>query len=41
MCNKWYKSVEGGGAFVALQTNLSEASDWFSLELLIAELDGY
>ena len=38
---KWKKSVDNGGAFGALFTDLSKAFDCLSHELLIAKLDAY
>ena len=41
LIEKWKKSVDNGGAFDALFTDLSKASDCLSHELLIAKLDAY
>ena len=41
LTEKWKKSVDNGGAFGALLTDLSKASDCLLLELLIAKLDAY
>ena len=38
---KWKKSVDNGGAFGAIFTDLSKAFDCLSHELLIAKLDAY
>ena len=41
LIEKWKKSVDNGGAFGALLTDLSKAFDCLSHELLIAKLDAY
>ena len=41
LIEKWKKSVDNGGPFGALFTNLSKAFDCLSHELLIAKLDAY
>ena len=41
LVEKWKKSVNKCGASGALFTDLSEAFDWLSHELLIAKLDAY
>ena len=41
LIEKWKKSVDNGGAFGTLFTDLSEAFDYLSHELLIAKLDAY
>ena len=41
LIEKWKKSVDNGGAFSALLTDLSKAFDYLPHELLIAELDAY
>ena len=41
LIEKWKKSLDNGGSFGALMTNLSKAFDCLSHELLIAELDAY
>ena len=41
LIEKWKKSVDNGGAFGALFTDLSKAFDRLSHELLIAKLDAY
>ena len=41
LIEKWKKSVDNGGAFGALFTDLSKAFDCWSHELLIAKLDAY
>ena len=41
LIEKWRKSVDNGGAFGALFTDLSKAFDCLSHELLIAKLDAY
>ena len=41
LSEKWKKSVDNGGAFGALYTDLSKAFDCLSHELLIAKLDTY
>ena len=41
LIEKWKKSVDNGGAFGALFTDLSKAFDCLSHELLIAKLDAY
>ena len=41
LIEKWKKSVDNGGAFGALLTNLSKAFDCLSHELLIAKLNAY
>ena len=41
LMEKWKESVDNGGAFGALFTDLSKAFDCLSLEHLIAKLDAY
>ena len=41
MIEKWKESVDNGGAFGALMTNLSKTFDCLHHELLIAKLDAY
>ena len=41
LIEKWKKSVDNGGGFGALFTDLSKAFDCLSYELLIAKLDAY
>ena len=41
MIEKWKESVDNGGAFGALMTDLSKAFDCLHHELLIAKLDAY
>ena len=41
LIEKWKKSVDNGGAFGALMTDLSKAFDCLSHELLIAKLEAY
>ena len=41
LIEKWKKSVNNGGAFGALFTDLYKAFDCLSHELLIAKLDAY
>ena len=41
LIEKWKKSVDNGGAFGALLTDLSKAFDFLPHELLIAMLDAY
>ena len=41
LIEKWKKSVDNGGAFGALFTDLSKAFDCLSHELLIVKLDVY
>ena len=41
LIEKWEKSVDNGGAFGALLTDLSKAFDCLPHELLIAKLDAY
>ena len=41
MIEKWKESVDSGGAFGALMTDLSKAFDCLHHELLVAKLDVY
>ena len=41
LIEKWKKSVDNGGSFGALMTDLSKAFVYLSHELLIAKLDAY
>ena len=41
LIEKWKKSVDNGGAFGALLTDLSKAFDCLPHELLIAKVDAY
>ena len=41
MIEKWKESVDNGGAFGALMTNLSKTFDCLHHELLIANLYAY
>ena len=41
LIEKWKKSIDNGGAFGALMTDLSKAFDCLSHELLIANLEAY
>ena len=41
LIEKWKKSVDNGGAFGALPTDLTKAFDCLPQELLIAKLDAY
>ena len=41
MIGKWTESVDGGGAFGALVTDLSKDFDCLHHELLIAKLDAH
>ena len=41
LIDKWKKSVDNGGAFGALLTDLSKAFDCLPHELLVAKLDAY
>ena len=41
LIGKWKKSVDNGGAFGTLFTDLSKAFNCLSHELLIAKLDAY
>ena len=41
LIEKWKKSIDNGGAFGALMTDLSKAFDFLSHELLIAKLEAY
>ena len=41
MIEKWKESVDNGGTFGALMTDLSKAFDCLHHELLIAKLDAY
>ena len=41
LIEKWKKSVDNGGAFGALLTDLSKACDYLPHEFLIAKLDAY
>ena len=41
LLEKWKESVDNGGAFGALMTDVSKALDCLPLELLIAKLTNY
>ena len=41
MIEKWKESVDSGGVFGALMTDLSKAFDCLHHELLVAKLDAY
>ena len=41
MIEKWKESLDNGGAFGALMTDLSKVFDCLHHELLIAKLDAY
>ena len=41
LTEKWKKSIDNGGAFGALLTDLSKVFDYLPHELLIAKLDTY
>ena len=41
LIEKWKKSIDNGGAFGALLTDLSKAFDCLPHELLIAKLDAF
>ena len=41
MIQKWKESVDNGGVFGAIMTDLSKAFDCLHHELLIAKLDAY
>ena len=41
LIEKWKKSINNGGDFVSLFTDLSKAFDYLSYEFLIAKLNTY